>query len=70
MDNQDEGNLLLSLGVGELDDGRGDDDVVDVVPVVPVVSVVPSIPVIAPVAVIPVVIVATTSNHDHSAGIK
>ena len=72
LDDHDEGHLLLSLRVGELDDGRGDDDIVDVVPVVPVVSVVsvvPIIPVIALVAVIPIVIVAT-SNDDYSSGIK
>lgn len=69
LDDHDEGHLLLSLRVGELDDGRGDDDVVHVVPVVPVVSVIPIIPVIALVTVILVVIIAS-SNDDYSSGIK
>lgn len=68
LDDYDEGNLLLALGVRELDDGRGDYDVVDVV-VVAVVLVVPVVIIIPAIAVV-VVVIAVASNHDHSSGIK
>lgn len=69
LDDHDKGNLLLSLRVRELDDGRGDYDVVDIVLVVPVVPIIPAIATIAPVVTI-VVAVIVASNHDHSSGIQ
>lgn len=72
LDDYDEGSLLLSLRLRELDDSSGDDDVVDVVPIVPVVPVVAVIAVISVtlvISVIPVITIATNS-HDHSSRIK
>lgn len=67
LDNHDEVGLLLSLRVRELDNGRGDYDVVDIVPVavVPVVIIIPTAAV-----VVVVIIVVTTNGHDYSSGIK
>lgn len=77
LDDQDEGDFLLALRIGELDYGRGDDDIINVVPIISIVSVAPIAVIIPVVLIVPVVpigviipVVVATSDYNYIPGFK